>query len=44
MGAMMWPRCATAEDVFDAPQPVAAWMERMLDLYDGYARKAKRAS
>lgn len=44
MGALMWPRIATTEDVFDAPQPVAAWTERMLDLHDGYARKAKRAS
>ncbi|WP_375208186.1 glutathione S-transferase N-terminal domain-containing protein [Hyphococcus sp.] len=44
MGAFMWPRLSSAEDIYEAPQPVAAWMERMLDLFDGYARKAKRPS
>lgn len=44
MGAMMWPRLTTREDLFEAPQAVGAWMERMLDLHDGYARKAKRPS
>ncbi len=44
MGALMWPRLSTAEDIFETPQAVGAWMERMLDLYDGYARKAKRPS
>lgn len=44
MGALMWPRLSAAEDIYEAPQPVAAWMERMLDLFDGYARKAKRPS
>ncbi len=44
MGALMWARLSTPEDLFEAPQPVGAWMERMLDLYDGYARKAKRPS
>ncbi len=44
MGSFMWPRLSAAEDIYEAPQPVAAWMERMLDLFDGYARKAKRPS
>ncbi|WP_375203836.1 glutathione S-transferase N-terminal domain-containing protein [Hyphococcus sp.] len=44
MGAFMWPRLSTSEDIYEAPQPVAAWIERMLDLFDGYARKAKRPS
>ena len=43
-GCLMWPRLAAAEDIFEAPQAVASWMERMLDLFDGYARKAKRAA
>jgi glutathione S-transferase len=43
-GCLMWPRIAAAEDVFEAPQAVASWMERMLDLFDGYGRKAKRAA
>ena len=44
MGALMWARLSTAEDIFEAPQPVAAWVERMLDLYHGAARRAKRPS
>lgn len=44
MGAFMWPRLSAPEDLYKAPDPVAAWTERMLDLYDGYARKAKRPS
>ncbi len=44
MGAFMWPRLSTPEDIYKAPAPVAAWTERMLDLFDGYARKAKRPS
>lgn len=44
MGVLMWPRMCAPDDLFEAPQPVAAWRERMLDLFDGYARKAKRPS
>lgn len=44
MGALMWPRQSTPEDIFEPPQAVGAWIERMLDLHDGYARKAKRPS
>ncbi|MEQ1929555.1 MAG: glutathione S-transferase N-terminal domain-containing protein [Parvularculaceae bacterium] len=44
MGPLMWQRTATAKDFYEAPPPVAAWRERMLDLFDGYARKAKRPS
>lgn len=44
MGGLMWPRLSTEEDVFETPQAVGAWTERMLDLFDGYARKAKRPS
>lgn len=39
-----WVRVTTQDELFDAPQAVAAWQERMLDLFDGYARNAKRAS
>ncbi len=42
-GCLMWPRIVTTDDVFETPQAVASWMGRMLDLCDGYARKAKRA-
>lgn len=41
---LMWARLTTSEALFEAPQPVEAWSERMLDLFDGHARKAKRVS
>ncbi len=40
----MWQRTVTSDALYDAPQPVTAWQERMLDLFDGYARQAKRAA
>lgn len=40
---LMWQRCVTTRDLYDTPSSVASWRERMLDLYDGYARKAKSA-
>jgi glutathione S-transferase len=39
-----WLRLTTQEELFETPQAVAAWQERMLDLFDGYARNAKRVS
>jgi len=39
-----WVRLTAKEDLFETPQAVAAWQERMLDLFDGYARNAKRVS
>ncbi len=43
MSAFMWQRAVTAKPLYEAPQAVEAWKERMLDLFDGYARKAKSA-
>ena len=40
---LMWQRGVTSETLYETPQPVAAWIERMLDLFDGYARRAKCA-
>jgi glutathione S-transferase len=40
---LMWRRAVTAETPYRTPPAVEAWMERMLDLFDGYARKARRA-
>lgn len=39
-----WVRLTAKEELFDTPQSVDAWRERMLDLFDGYARNAKRVS
>ncbi len=37
-GAFQWARCASAYPVLTEQDAVAAWRERMLDLFDGYAR------
>jgi len=39
----MWQRSVTSETLYETPQAVDAWRERMLDLFDGYARQAKRS-
>ena len=43
MGTMMWVRTISAEPFLEASDPVVMWLERMLDRFDGYARKAPRA-
>lgn len=40
---IMWQRSLTLEPLYEAPQAVSAWQERMLDLFDGYGRRAKSA-
>jgi glutathione S-transferase len=42
-GTLMWPRCASRFELLEANDPVAQWQDRMLDLYGGLGRKAKRA-
>ena len=42
-GSLQWPRCASRFELLEASDPVAEWRERMLDLFDGLGRKAKRA-
>lgn len=44
MGPLMWQRTTTARELYRTPEPVAQWRERMLDLFDGYARSAKSAN
>ena len=39
---LIWRRIVTPEPACNLPAPVDAWMVRMLDLFDGYARNAKR--
>lgn len=43
MSPLMWRRSATSAELYETPKPVAAWQERMLDLFGGYARAARRA-
>ena len=42
--AFMWQRTVCSQEIYETPQAVAAWMERMLDLFDGYGRKAVRVA
>lgn len=43
MSALMWQRSACAAELYETPNPVAQWKDRMLDLFGGYARAAKSA-
>ncbi|MFN0023071.1 MAG: glutathione S-transferase N-terminal domain-containing protein [Parvularculaceae bacterium] len=43
MSPLMWQRCVTDAALYETPKPVAQWRERMLDLFDGYARASKSA-
>ncbi len=43
MGAFLWARIGSPQDVLESDDSVNAWRERMLDLYDGMGRKAKAA-
>jgi glutathione S-transferase len=41
-GTLMWPHCSSHFAVLAADDPIAAWFERMLGLYGGLGRAAKR--
>ena len=43
-GSFQWARCCSRFELLDPADPVAAWRERMLDRFDGLARKAPRAA
>lgn len=40
-GPLQWARCVSPLRLLEPDDPVYAWRERMLDLWDGYARQAK---
>jgi glutathione S-transferase len=42
-GTLMWPRCASRFPLLEDNDPVAGWLHRVLDLYGGLGRDAKRA-
>jgi len=42
-GTFMWPRTISPLELLEKDDPVYGWRERMLDLFDGMARKAKAA-
>jgi glutathione S-transferase len=38
-----WARITSPQDIFNTSDPLYVWRERMLDLYDGFARKSPTA-
>ena len=40
---VQWARIASPQDIFDKSDPLYLWRERMLDLYDGFARNVPTA-
>lgn len=42
LGGFMWARSISRFELLSEDDPVWFWRERMLDLFDGYARNAKR--
>jgi len=40
-GTLMWARIASDFELLEADDPIHAWREGMLDMFDGYARAAK---
>ncbi len=41
-GTLMWPRCASPFELLEPNDPVAQWQGRVLDLYGGLGRSARR--
>ena len=41
-GTLMWPRCVSRFELLEENDPVAEWFGRILDLYGGLGRSAKR--
>ena len=41
-GTLMWPRCASRFALLEDGDIVAGWLDRVLDLYGGLGRAAKR--
>lgn len=44
MGSLMWPRVLSPLALLESDDPVHAWRERMLGLFDGYPGKAAAAA
>lgn len=42
--AFQWARCGAGRDLIDAADPIDAWMQRMLALFDGLGARAACAS
>lgn len=44
LGSLMWPRTISPLQLLEQDDPVYVWRERMLDLFDGFARRAPAAA
>ena len=44
LGTFLWPRTLSPLELLDKDDAIYAWRERMLDLFDGMARKAPAAA
>jgi glutathione S-transferase len=42
-GTLMWPRCVSRFALLEDADPIAQWFGRMLELYGGLGRDARRA-
>ena len=42
-GTLMWPRCVSRFALLEPDDPIAPWLDRVLNLYGGLGRSAKRA-
>ena len=40
-GTLMWARIASDFQLFEKDDPIVGWAERLLDMFDGYARGVK---
>jgi glutathione S-transferase len=43
LGSFLWPRTLSPLELLEKDDAVYAWRERMLDLFDGFARNAPAA-
>jgi glutathione S-transferase len=43
-GSLQWPRCVSRFELLERDDPISHWRERMLDLFDGLARRAPRVA
>ncbi len=43
-GGLMWARCCSSFELLEQGDLIADWRERMLDLFDGLGRNAKRVA
>lgn len=41
-GTLMWPRCSSRFELLDENDPINQWQDRLLDLYGGLGRSARR--